>query len=121
MNRVNSSDYIKSKKQLAIYNEIKQNVPTINPVKQDGNTYNSNFRLCLPDSCTAPTDCSGGSLIYSKNYALRLDFNQGKYYRNYKCVCQPQNFTIGCECSTSHDLSIPDISSNCILCSKCAI
>jgi hypothetical protein len=122
MQRVDSSDYIKAKKQLAIYNELKNNVPNINPIKNNGRTYNENFRLFLPQTCNSPTDCSGGALAFAKNYALRLDFQQGRDYRTYKCDCNNQ-VTPNCPCLTSNmnDLSIPTNSNNCPSCKSCAL
>ena len=85
MQRVDSSDYIKAKKNLAIYNEIKRNVPSVNPLKKNGQHYNENFRLALPQTCTGPTDCSGECLTFAKNYELRLAFQQGRDYRSIYC------------------------------------
>lgn len=121
MQRVNAGDYIRAKKQVAIYNEVKKNAPTaINPLKTNGKQYNENYKICVPSTCT-PTDCSGGILTYAKNYELKLNYQQGKYYKNYACVCNPKNTTISCVCSTTNDLSVPVISNNCFLCSKCAL
>lgn len=122
MQRVDSGDYIKAKKNLAIYNEIKKNVPNVNPLKTNGQHYNENFRLSLPQTCTAPTDCSGGALAFAKNYELRLAFQQGRDYRTYKCDCL-QRVTIDCACviQDENDLSNPIISNNCASCKQCAL
>ena len=106
MNRVNSSDYIKAKKQNAIYTELKINskittAHTVNPVKPNGYTYNDNINILLSKSCTA-TDCSGGCLQHAKSYELLLAFNHGKYYNYIRCI------------------KCPDVSDNCCPCFNCA-
>ena len=91
MNRVCSSDYIKAKKQNAIYTELQYNskytVPhTVNPVKKNGQTYNDNISILLNKNCST-TDCSGGQLNHAKNYDLLYDFTHGKIYNYNRCQC----------------------------------
>jgi hypothetical protein len=103
MNRVSASDYIKAKKQNAIYTELKNNAYTnitINPVKNNGLTYNDNISILLNSKCVV-NDCSGGQLNHAKNYDLLYDFNNGKMYNYSRCST----------CNTS---------SNCCSCFTCA-
>ena len=100
MNRVSSSDYIKVKKQNAIYTELKKNAYkniTVNPVKTNGLTYNDNINILLSKNCVV-NNCSGGQLNHAKSYDLLYDFNHGKIYNYNRCNC----------------------SGNCCLCFTCA-
>ena len=115
MNRVSSSDYIKAKKQNAIYKELKYNaqytVPnTVNPVKNNGVQYNNNIGINIPNNCT-PLECSGGTLQYAKSYDLLYDFNHGKIY-NYN----------RCQCNTNPETQLPcQANSKCLLLGKCCL
>ena len=98
MNRVCSSDYIKAKKQNAIYTELQYNSKytsphTVNPVKKNGLTYNDNISILLNKNCST-LDCSGGQLNHAKNYDLLYDFNQGKTYNYNRCLCN-KDITLG--------------------------
>jgi hypothetical protein len=90
MMKGSSSDYIKVKKQNAIYNNINSNAQftgfTVNPLKRDGYYYNNMLNVNVPNQCSN-NSCSGGILSNARSYQLRLDFKQGKYYNNYTCNC----------------------------------
>jgi len=86
-----ASDYIKAKRQNAIYTDININAKltgtTVNPVKKNGFFYNNVINVRLPKTCNI-TDCAGGVLTNTRSYALRMDFKQGKYYNHYVCQCK---------------------------------
>jgi len=113
MNRVNSSDYIKAKKQNAIYTELKKNaygLQTVNPVKKNGLTYNNNINVLLNKKCVV-NDCSGGQLNYAQSYDLLYDFNNGKFYNYNRCGCKNDKCIENNKC---------DVSGNCCACFTCA-
>ncbi len=124
MKKGTGSDYIKVKKQNAIYLGIKTNAEitgtTVNPVKKNGFFYNNMINVCVPQNCSVANGCSGGILTNARSYELRLDFKQGKYYNNYVCnckknhICEILNDTI-CECTLIPGTRIEDC-----LCSPCA-
>lgn len=132
MRKGTGSDYIKVKKQNAIYLGIKTNAEltgtTVNPVKRNGFFYNNMINVLVPQNCSVANGCSGGLLTNTRSYELRLDFKQGKYYNNYVCNCTTNTF---CNCTTSRDdvildkfkcicTELPDkIIQNC-LCTPCA-
>jgi len=118
------SDYIKAKKQNAIYIGIKTNAEltgtTVNPVKKNGYFYNNMINVLVPKDCSVANGCYGGILTNAQSYQLRLDFKQGKYYNNYVCSCPkvtncdvPANGT--CECRTTQSKTVYDC-----LCTPCA-
>ena len=85
------SDYIKAKKQQAIYENTKSNAlltgNTVNPKKKDGYYYNNMLNVCVPSICDNSSGCSGGVLTNTKSYQMRMDFTQGKHYNQYVCNC----------------------------------
>jgi len=83
-NKVNSSDYITLKKQLAISKEFsKANTSkSLNPVKNNGVKYNKNFNF-IPT--TIQTDASN-CLINSESYGLKNDYKNGVKYM--KVICK---------------------------------
>ena len=116
MKRVSSSDYIKAKKQNAIYTEVKNNAYTnitVNPVKTNGLTYNDNISILLNTNCIVG-DCSGGQLNHAKSYDLLYDFNHGKIYNYNRCIC---NKSGNDNCIAYNKC---DTSGNCCLCFTCA-
>ena len=102
MNRVSSSDYIKAKKQNAIYTDVKHNAyknTTVNPVKKNGLRYNDNIGILLNTNCIV-NDCSGGQLNHAKNYDLLYDFNHGKMYNYARCNSTCNTSSNCCSCFT---------------------
>jgi hypothetical protein len=79
LKRVDSSNYITSKRQMAIYNEKPSNVTANIPVKKNGIVYNNNFKF-IP-TLTDASNC----LIYAKNYELFQDYSSGKKYTDTAC------------------------------------
>jgi hypothetical protein len=92
MRKGSGSDYIKAKKQNAIYLGIKTNAQltedTVNPMKKNGFFYNNNIIVDVPANCSVANGCSGGIMTYARSYELRLDFKRGKFYNNYVCKCK---------------------------------
>jgi hypothetical protein len=122
MRKGTGSDYIKVKKQNAIYSSIKKNAEltgnTVNPVKKNGFFYNNMINVLVPNNCSVANGCSGGVLTNTRSYELRLDFKQGKYYNNYICNCQKDKFCdviTDCECTIINGTNIIDC-----LCTPCA-
>ena len=128
MRKGTGSDYIKVKKQNAIYLGIKTNAEltgtTVNPVKKNGFFYNDMINVLVPNNCSVTNGCYGGILTNTRSYELRLDFKQGKYYNNYVCNCKNyiidscktiDNNSTTCICSTING----PIVKNC-LCTPCA-
>ena len=100
MHKVNGSDYITVLKRKTIYAGVKNNAvhsQTANPVKLNGNTYQKDLALLMPDTCTV-TDCSGGIITSASSYAILLDYHEGK--RAYKCTCTSATATAtACLCT----------------------
>jgi len=122
MRKGTGSDYIKVKKQNAIYSSIKKNAEltgnTVNPVKKNGFFYNNMINVLVPNDCSMENSCSGGVLTNTRSYELRLDFKQGKYYNNYICNCQKDTFCdviTDCECTRINGTKIIGC-----LCTPCA-
>ena len=86
-----ASDYIKVKKQNAIYTGIKVDAQltgtTVNPRKRNGYYYNNLLNVNIPQPCSF-TGCTGGVFTNARSYQLRLDFKGGKQYNQYVCNCQ---------------------------------
>ena len=84
--KVDSSDYIRYKKQIAISAEYsKANTPEdLNPIKMNGAKYNKNFEF-LPTTTTTPTDASN-CLVNSKSYELERNYKNGLKYM--KIICE---------------------------------
>jgi hypothetical protein len=125
MKKGTGSDYIKVKKQNAIYLGIKTNAEltgtTVNPVKKNGFFYNNMINVIVPPDCSVANGCYGGILTNTRSYELRSDFKQGKYYNNYVCNCPKDVINsckqIGttCECTIINGNSVEDC-----LCTSCA-
>jgi len=81
--RVDSSDYIALKKQLAISKEFHNATTSIhlNSVKSNGVKYNKNFNF-IPT--TIQTDASN-CLINSESYELKSNYKNG--VKNMKAIC----------------------------------
>jgi hypothetical protein len=80
--KVDASNYITAKRQMAISNEY---VNAINqsqflPIKNNGFVYNKNFKF-VPSTGTDVSNC----LVYAKNFELLNDYSVGKKYINQKC------------------------------------
>lgn len=124
MKKGSGSDYIKVKKQNAIYLGIKTNAEitgtTVNPLKKNGFFYNNMINVLLPTECSVENGCYGGILTNTRSYELRSDFKQGKYYNNYVCNCKNNKICdviedANCECIIIDGTKIE----NC-LCTSCA-
>lgn len=128
MKKGTGSDYIKVKKQNAIYLGIKKNAEltgtTVNPVKKNGFFYNNMIDVIVPPNCSVKNGCYGGILTNTRSYELRLDFKQGKYYNNYVCNCRKDIINScrivhidgnTCECTTLNGPNIQEC-----LCTPCA-
>ena len=72
--KVDSSDYITAKRQMAIANEFTKTQNT-NPVKTNGKTYNKNF-VFIPTLTNDLSNC----LIESHSFELLQDYTTGKKY-----------------------------------------
>ena len=72
--KVDSSDYITAKKQMAIANEFLKNQNT-NPVKNNGKKYNKNFSF-VPTLTNDLSNC----LIEAHSFELLKDYTTGKKY-----------------------------------------
>jgi len=115
MRKGTGSDYIKVKKQNAIYSSIKKNAEltgnTVNPVKKNGFFYNNMINVLVPNNCSVANGCSGGVLTNTRSYELRLDFKQGKYYNKYICNCQKDTICdviTDCECTIINGNNVID-------------
>ncbi len=88
-----ASDYIKAKRQNAIYMNIHANAETtgntVNPVKKNGYYYNNMLNVCVPNNCNT-TSCPGGVLTNARSYQLRSDFKGGNKYNTYVCKCNKE-------------------------------
>ena len=101
MKKGDASDYISIKRQQAMYAELSKNAlieNTTNPLKKDGVKYNDNLLISKKSNADC---CAGGGrdLQYAKNYNLKMDYYNGKIYRNYKCAIptnQGGTITNGC-------------------------
>lgn len=118
-----ASDYIKAKRQNAIYSDIKINAQitgnTVNPVKKNGYFYNNMLNVCVPQPCSM-AGCKGGVLTNARSYQLRLDFKQGKYYNQYVCNCKNEPIK---DIINYNSCEIVEMPSNDViecLCSACA-
>jgi len=118
------SDYIKVKRQNAIYTDMHINAQltgnTTNPIKKNGYYYNNLLNVNVPKPCTVGS-CSGGILTNARSYQLRLDFKQGKYYNNYVCKCQKVPIKDIIDPTSCEVVEMPskDVVASC-LCSPCA-
>jgi len=124
MKKGTGSDYIKAKKQNAIYLGIKTNAEltgtTVNPVKSNGFFYNNMINVLVPTGCSVENGCAGGILTNTRSYELRLDFKQGKFYNNYVCNCKKNTYcevldNTNCTCTIINGTRIEDC-----LCTPCA-
>ncbi len=125
-----ASDYIKSKRQNAIYLNMHSNAETTgnttNPLKWNGFYYNNMLNVCVPKNCSK-NNCTGGVLTNARSYQLRLDFKQGKYYNDYICNCNKEQIyevtnvcdTTGCSTCNVKQIDGQNVVANC-LCSPCA-
>ena len=75
LKKVDSSDYIKTKRQTTIAQEFVRadTNTTFYPLKKNGLIYNKNFKF-LPTTNTAD---ASNCLIFSKSYDLLSDYNTG--------------------------------------------
>jgi len=82
--KVDSSDYIAFKKQLAISKEYStaNTSESLNPVKNNGVKYNSNFNFIPSTTMTDASNC----LVNSKSYELERDYKNGAKYM--KVICE---------------------------------
>ena len=82
--KVDSSDYIAAKRQMAIYKEFANPIinPIINPIKNNGYNYNINYKF-IP---TTQPDASNNCLKFSQSYELQQNFNKGKNYKSIVCA-----------------------------------
>jgi hypothetical protein len=124
MRRGTGSDYIKVKKQNAIYVNIKKNAEstgnTVNPIKKNGFFYNNLINVLVPNDCSVENGCAGGVLTNTRSYELRLDFKRGKYYNNYVCNCLTDTYcdvldNLTCDCTVMNSTNVKDC-----LCKPCA-
>lgn len=85
LKKVDSSDYIKTKRQTTIAQEfVRANTNnTFYPRKTNGLVYNKNFKF-IPTTNTATTDASN-CVIFAKSYDLLSDYNNGKTTINQLC------------------------------------
>lgn len=81
--RVDSSDYIKAKRQMAIYHEYAKTStpPALTSTKSDGISYNQNFRF-IPGFINDTSNC----LMVSASYDLRQAYTTGQQYVNIACT-----------------------------------
>lgn len=82
LKRADSGDYIKAKRNMAIYKEYSKtmNTPDLNPVKTNGYQYNRNFNF-IPASSVDASNC----LIQTKNYELLQNYTNGQTYTQQQC------------------------------------
>mgnify|MGYP003979001891 FL=1 len=82
--KVDSSDYIALKRQIAISSEYsKANAPEdLNPVKNNGVKNNKNFNFIPTTIMTDASNC----LVNSKSYELERDYKNGVKYM--KVICK---------------------------------
>ena len=124
MRKGTGSDYIKAKRQNAIYVDMQTNAQltgtTVNPVKKNGYVYNNLLSVLVPNNCSVANGCYGGVLTNAQSYQLRLDFKQGKYYNGYVCNCANEIF---CSVLTDRECECANVANknviNC-LCTPCA-
>ncbi len=90
--KVDSSDYIKTKRELAIYKEYAtaNTTTTFNPTKINGRMYNKNFKFIPTDAAVVTADASN-CLVYAKNYELLAAYNNGKTYAKLICDLSGSN------------------------------
>ena len=111
LKKVDSSDYIKTKRQTTIAQEfVRANTNnTFYPRKTNGLVYNKNFKF-IPTTPTSTTDASN-CVIFAKSYDLLYGFNHGKLYNYNRCQCNTNPADQG-ECQAQ---------SNCLLLGKCCL
>jgi hypothetical protein len=85
LKKVDSSDYIKTKRQTTIAQEfVRANTnTTFYPNKTNGLVYNKNFKF-LPTTNSSTTDASN-CVIFARSYDLLNDYNNGKTTINQLC------------------------------------